>query len=95
MSHHGQDKELQRAMSEAMKEVFGEYPDGKLNPNDEGGIAVAIGHENGRVVIRFPKPVAWIGFTADQAIEIAETLIAHARECGSTVPLVLRIGERS
>jgi hypothetical protein len=93
MSHHGQDPEAQRAMSEAMREIFGEYPDGKLNVNDEGALAVVVGNEKGSVVIRFPKPVAWIGFTPDQAIDIAQSLITHARQCGSVVPLVIRVGK--
>lgn len=97
MSHHGIDPpdmppEQQRVMSEAMKKLLGEFPDGKLNVNDEGALAVMIGNEKGRVVIRFPKPVAWIGFTPEQALAIAETLIYNARQCGCPVPLVLRVG---
>lgn len=92
MSHHGNDPEAQRAMSELMQQIFGEFPDGKLNQNDEGALAVMVGNENGKVVIRFPKPVAWIGFTPEQAIDIAQTLITHARKCGLAIPLVLRVG---
>ena len=100
MSHHGNspneppdiDPVAQKRMSEMMKELLGEFPDGKLNVNDEGAVAVMIGHEGKSVVMRFPKPVAWIGFTPEQALGIAETLIKHARECGLTVPLVLRVG---
>lgn len=94
MSHHGFDKDAADKMHEAMKEIFGEFPDGKLNVNDEGALAVMIGEENGKVVIRFPKPVSWIGFTPDQAIDIAQTLITHARRIGSTVPLIIRVGGR-
>lgn len=93
MSHHGLDKEAQDAMSAAMQQIFGEFPDGKLNANDEGALAVVIGHEKQSVVMRFPKPVAWIGFTPEQALEIAESLIQHARKAGGLlVPLVLRVG---
>lgn len=92
MSHHGMDPDAQREMSAAMKQIFGEFPDGKLNPNDEGALAVVIGHEGKSVVMRFPKPVAWIGFTPEQAIDIAQTLITHARKVGLSVPLVLRVG---
>lgn len=92
MSHHGFDKERADEMSAAMKQIFGEFPDGKLSPNDEGALALIVGEENGRVVIRFPKPVQWIGFTADQAIDIAQSLITQARKCGSTIPLVIRVG---
>lgn len=101
MSHHGSnpldptapiDPEAQRAMSEAMAKLLGEFPDGKLNPTDEGALAVMIGNENGRVVLRFPKPVAWIGFTPEQAIDIAQSLIDNARKCAGPVPLVIRVG---
>jgi hypothetical protein len=91
MSHHG--SEPNPAMQGAMCKLFGEYPNGKLNENDAGALAVEIGTENDRVVIRFPKPVAWIGFTGDQAMEIAQTLMKHARRAGITAPVVLRIGE--
>lgn len=91
MSHHS--SEHNDAMNAAMRRLFGEFPDGKLNDNDAGALAVTIGDEGGRVVIRFPKPVAWIGFTGDQAMEVASTLIKHARHVGVTAPFILRIGE--
>ena len=105
MSHHGSHPlgdepapmtpEQRKVMSEAMSKLLGEFPDGKLNPSDEGALAVMVGNESGKVVIRFPKPVAWIGFTPDQALGIAESLITQARKCGSTVPLVLRVSAAS
>lgn len=80
-------------MSDQMRKLMGEYPQGRLNDNDAGAIALTIREEGGKVVIEFPKSVAWIGFTGDQAIEIAKTLIKHARKAGVTAPLVLRVGE--
>jgi hypothetical protein len=90
MSHHG--NQVPRELSEAMQKLLGEYPNGRLNKDDAGALAVAIGHENGAVTLQFPKPVAWIGFTPNQAVEIAETLISHARQAGATEPLTLKIG---
>lgn len=88
MSHHSSydptdpnDPERQ-AMGEAMKKLMGEFPDGKLNARDEGGIAMTIGHENGAVVLKFPKPVAWVGLRPEQAAELASNLLKHARACG-------------
>lgn len=56
----------------------GQFPEGKLNENDEGEIRIAIISQNGKVVIDFGKPTAWIGFTPEQARGIAESLVAHA-----------------
>ena len=99
MSHHGsewpfgKDSPHRQALHEAMKSTFGEFPDGKLNKDDAGALSLAITEEGGKVVMAFPKPVAWIGFTGDQAMEIAQTLIKHARKVGVTAPMVIRIGE--
>lgn len=38
------------------------YPDGKLNSDDEGVLAIATYIENGRVVIDFGKDLSWFGF---------------------------------
>jgi hypothetical protein len=94
MSHHsndGFDEEQRKAMHAAMQKVFGEYPEGKLNKNDKGGLAFIVEHENGKVVLKFPKPVAWIGFTPEQAVEIAQHFIRHARECGFKSEFTIRI----
>lgn len=92
MSHHGMNPEDADRLHKAMREVFGEYPEGRLNADDQGGIAVAIGHQDGKVVMQFPKNLNWIGFTADQAVDIANSLIEHARACGSKKPLTIKVG---
>lgn len=98
MSHHSSydptnpnDPERQQ-MSEAMRKLMGEYPDGRLNSQDEGALPCMLGHENGAVVMKFPKPVAWIGFTPEQAIQMAQDFVKHARACGCKTPLQLHIG---
>lgn len=58
----------------------GEYPQGKLNETDEGGITIAVGIENGKVVIQFGKPVAWIGFGRAEAMALASSLVDKAME---------------
>jgi len=90
MSHHS--SEPNKELNEAMRKLFGEFPDGKLNPDDSGAVAMAVGVEAGRVVMRFPKPVAWIGMTGDEAFELAQCLLRHARNAGVTAPLVIRVG---
>lgn len=59
----------------------GRFPQGKLNKDDEGEIRLAIGHENGKVIIDFGKPVAWIGMNPQEAIEFAAMIFQHVREC--------------
>ena len=92
MSHHGNNPEREQELSSAMKKLFGEYPNGRLNADDQGATAVAIGHEKGAVTMQFPRNLNWIGFTPDQAVDIAQVLIEHARKCGSTKPLTVKIG---
>ena len=57
----------------------GNFPHGKLNGSDEGGIRFAIGEDGGNVVINFGTPVAWLGMPPEQAVALAEMLIAKAR----------------
>ena len=96
MAHHGSNPEHEQKMKDTldkmMKRMYGEFPDGRLNADDAGAVAVAVGHQDGRVVMQFPHNLNWIGFTADQAIDIANTLIEHARACGSKKPLTVKIG---
>lgn len=56
----------------------GEFPDGKIQENDEGQIRVAITQKDGRVVIDFGKQITWIGFTKEEAKGLAELLLKHA-----------------
>ena len=57
----------------------GKYPEGKLGERDEGEIAFAVGAEDGKIVLNFGKPVAWIGFTPEQAMEIARMIRNKAK----------------
>lgn len=52
----------------------GNFPDGKLNENDEGEIMVGITSAEDRVILNFGKPVHWIGFTKEQAKQISFSL---------------------
>ena len=79
------------ALKDAQATLQGEYPDGKLNALDEGALAVMVGHENGKVVMQFHHPVRWIGFTPQQAVEIAQDMIKQARAI-ATEPLTVKIG---
>lgn len=83
MAHHSSETSdslralFDRANAEP-RGATGRFPLGQLTPEDEGEIAIGFTHTNGKIVVDFGKPVAWIGFTAEQADEIADTLRQHA-----------------
>ena len=58
----------------------GAFPEGKLNPTDEGELRMAVSSANGLVRIDFGKPTAWVAFPANQAKELAALLMRHATE---------------
>jgi hypothetical protein len=92
MSHHSDDPRQEQELREAMKKLVGEYPNGRIRTDDLGAVAVAVGHQDGRVTMQFPKNLNWIGFTPEQAMDIAQSLIDHARKCGCAKPLTIAIG---
>lgn len=56
----------------------GRHPQGKLVTDDEGEILIAVGNTDGKVVVEFGKPIAWIGFSPEQALDLAQSIRAHA-----------------
>ena len=58
----------------------GDFPEGKLNEDDEGGLVMSIGYDSKKnvVVINFGTPVMWVGMAPEQAIEFANLIIANA-----------------
>jgi len=95
MAHHGSaplnDSELAKLFGQRSPELdveqalgklgaTGKFPEGKLTDRDEGEIRIAIGQRDGKIVIDFGQPTAWIGFTADQADDLANVLHKHATE---------------
>ena len=83
MSHHGSGPFDEKPMSDMMRKIFGEYPNGKLNVHDEGAVAFMVGASEGRVILQFPKPITWLGMEPNQAVEMAQLLVRHASECGT------------
>ena len=50
----------------------GNFPRGKLNAEDEGGLAIAVGkNPDGVIIMDFGKEVGWIGLNQATAINIA------------------------
>jgi hypothetical protein len=91
MSHHGSDpfdnperKETFKKLLEttAFRGALGDFPEGQLSKSDEGSIQFAIGVKDGKVVLDFGTPVAWVGMNPQQAADLASTLLKRAREAG-------------
>ena len=59
----------------------GKFPQGKLIEKDEGELRFKVGAYEGKVVLDFGKPVAWIGMDPNMAIQLGETLMRRANEC--------------
>lgn len=88
MPTHGRDTNhpINRMLRRKTKETREQdrFPDGKMNDQDEGELMLAAGIEDGEVIIRFGKPIAWIGMTPEGAAQLAEILLEKARKAGFT-----------
>lgn len=56
----------------------GEFPRGKLNGDDEGGLAIGLAVKDRTVIINFGKEVAWLGMSKPEAIALGSAIIAKA-----------------
>ena len=98
MSNHSPDYDdemrdafLTDTLRKAQERLTERYPEGKMTEQDEGAIHFAIGTKEGKVVIQFASSVAWIGMPPEQAMEMAQLLIKHARSISNT-PFTLQVG---
>lgn len=87
MAHHWSDPQENQMSKDEFKKLFtkgdepgatGKYPDGKLDPLDEGELQMRLGNIQGRIVIEFGKPITSIGFTKDEALALGQALIDRA-----------------
>lgn len=56
----------------------GDFPQGKISDEDEGGIVFAIGRKDEKIFLDFGKPVSWIGMDRNTAINIGLSLLKQA-----------------
>ena len=58
------------------------YPRGKIAPDDQGELAFAVAVDPAikAVVVRFTKPVDWIGLDRASALHLADLLIHRAAD---------------
>jgi hypothetical protein len=59
----------------------GEFPQGKLNPDDEGALRLAVfrNPETDLVHIEFGKQVTWLALSPKEAIDLAKAIIGKAQ----------------
>jgi len=55
----------------------GRYPQGKLSPDDEGELAIAVAWDPYANMLRveFGKPVAWLALSAERAAVLASMIL--------------------
>jgi hypothetical protein len=78
MSHHyGESVDL---VKKFMEQVNGtgnrEYPQGRIGADDDGALSYAITNDDRHrtIIIRFPKPVEWVGLGIDDAVALRDNL---------------------
>lgn len=55
-----------------------QYPRGKLNEEDEGQTPIGITVKDSTVILKFLKPMAWVGLDKKSALKFAEMITKHA-----------------
>lgn len=56
----------------------GDFPKGKLNESDEGGLTFAVARDGDNVRVEFGTPVAWMAMPVDVAVAFAKVLLDSA-----------------
>lgn len=58
----------------------GKFPGGKIGPDDDGELMIAVSHKGGKVIINFGVAVEWVGMTPEEAKFVADALTTKALE---------------
>lgn len=87
-----QSELLKRFEEERLGTAKREFPEGRICDDDDGSITFKIGADPDKnvVVLEFSKPTAWVGMQPQQAIELAQMLIKHARSIAKE-PMTIRL----
>ena len=83
---------LFKAQKELKERAPRQWPDGRISGDDEGAIAFQIGSdpEKQLVAIEYAKPVGFVAMSPQDAIQLAQLLIKHARAI-SREPLSIQL----
>lgn len=52
-----------------------DFPRGKLNDNDEGGLRISVGVKDKTLIVDFGTEVTWIGMDKEGAIGFANAIL--------------------
>lgn len=80
ISHHSESPEEREARDLLFKQLLGDksrtWPQGRISGEDDGATAFAIATDltNGVIIIRFPKPMDWIGLGVTEATALRDKL---------------------
>lgn len=71
-----------RMLKEFLNTAKPNFPQGKINEDDRGELsfAVALDIKKQTVIIRFAKPVDWIGLDRESALHLADLLTQRAND---------------
>jgi hypothetical protein len=94
-SHHGGEtprpspeveKILQRLSDQIDQKGKREYSRGRIGPDDDGDIAMAVAadHKHGVVILNFGKLVSWIGLPPTEVDQLCAMLKEKSRELALT-----------
>jgi hypothetical protein len=67
-------------MSEHKLGPTGDFPKGKLDATDEGGLNIAITTYRKTVRVDFFKPTAWFALPPEEALAFASLIVKHAMD---------------
>lgn len=103
MSHHADGSELNGPQSEIIRQIreaqaglglgsTRRFPNGVVNDIDQGEIKFAIGSDPERelVLLNFGTSIDFLGMKPQEAIEMAQLLIRHARAVAKS-PVVVQL----
>ena len=58
----------------------GDYPNGKLNDNDEGALILSLFIKNGTIILDFGTKMSWLAVKKEDAYKLGNALIESAKE---------------
>jgi len=58
----------------------GQFPDGKIRPDDGGELQVGITVQDGNVIIGFGTFISWVAIDKEKALAFAELIIQNANK---------------